>query len=522
MLKPLLDASAFAFVKEQQSNALTRLNRGIEKESLRVTPDGYLSQRPHPETWGSALTNSYLTTDYSEALPELITPVSKDPAAPRRWLNDIHQFMYQDMDGEVLWAGSMPCIMTKEDEVPLADYGSSNVGQMKHVYRRGLGYRYGRYMQTIAGVHYNFSLPDDFWPAYQNYKNTNEDLSSFISKEYLGLIRNYLRYCWVLPYFFGASPAICKSFMKGRAGSLLEDYSDCTLMGKHATSLRMSDLGYQNNAQSKFTICHNDINDYIDALEQAIRTPDEFYQELGVKVDGEYRQLNANLLQIENEYYAKIRPKRVIHSGERPTLALKRGGVEYIEVRSLDLNPFDPVGISQYQIDFLDVFLLFCLLQESKDLSQRENAENDENFKRVVNFGRKPDLHLLMHNRSVSLKEVAKNIVNEMLPVAELLNDANQTKAYTEALDKIKPMIDDPEATLSGQFMQQLKATDKGYYNFVYQLSDGYKKEFLKQPINQINRHLFAEEATASMQKQKEIEANDIMTFEQYLENYFK
>ncbi|WP_251359334.1 glutamate--cysteine ligase [Kangiella sp. TOML190] len=522
MLTPKLDKKAFEFVRDEQSDALTRLNRGIEKESLRVTTKGYLSTRAHPESWGAALTNNYLTTDYSEALPELITPVSTDPQAPRRWLKDIHQFMYQDMADEVLWAGSMPCIMTREEDVPLADYGNSNVGQMKHIYRRGLGYRYGRYMQTIAGVHYNFSLPEDFWPAYQRFKQNSDPLPDFISKQYLGLIRNYLRYCWLLPYLFGASPAICKSFMKGRAGSLLEEFSECTLMGRYATSLRMSDLGYQNNAQSKFSISHNDINDYIEALEKAIRTKDDFYAELGVKVDGEYRQLNANLLQIENEYYAKIRPKRVIYSGERPTQALKRGGVQYVEVRSLDLNPFDSVGFSQLQIDFMDIFLLFCLLQESKDLSDRENAENDENFRRVVNFGRKPDLHLLMHNRSVSLKATSLDIFEQMKPIAELLDAKSRNNHYSVALKAVTEMAQDPNKTLSGQFMQQLSASGKGYYGFVYGLSDGYKQEFSKESLPDERRHFFMEEAQASIQKQKEIETAEHVSFDQYLESYFK
>lgn len=522
MLKPELDIKAFQFVKEQQAEALTRLNRGIEKESLRVTADGELSKRKHPESWGSALTHSYLTTDYSEALPELITPVSTDRAAPRQWLFDIHQYMYQDMSDEVLWAGSMPCIMTKEQDVPLAEYGSSNVAQMKYVYRKGLGYRYGRYMQTIAGVHYNFSMPEDFWPEYQKFKNNSDDLATFISKQYLGLIRNYLRYCWLLPYLFGASPAICKSFIDSRAASLLDDYSDCTLMGKDATSLRMSDLGYQNNAQSKFTICHNDINDYIDALEQAIRTKDDFYEELGVKVDGEYRQLNANLLQIENEYYAKIRPKRVINSGERPTQALKRSGVQYVEVRSLDLNPFDPLGISQSQIDFLDTFLLFCLLQDSKDLSSRENSENDENFKRVVNHGRKEDLNLLMHNRSIPLKEVAENVFSQMRPIAELMDEVNETKNYSLALDQACEMGRDPSLTLSGQFMQQLKDSNKGYFGVIYELSKTYKKEFLAQELPQSTKELFVKEAQVSFQKQRKIEKEDTISFDEYLMNYFK
>ncbi|NVK21131.1 MAG: glutamate--cysteine ligase [Kangiellaceae bacterium] len=521
MREPKLDMAALAYVQAEAVECLTQLNRGIEKESLRVTPDGYLSNRTHPQSWGAALTNEYITTDYSEALPELITPVTQDRLAPRQWLHDIHQFLYQDMANEVLWAGSMPCILTKEEDVPLADYGTSNVGMMKHIYRRGLGYRYGRYMQTIAGVHYNFSLPEDFWQGYQEFKQNKDSLKDFISAEYLGLIRNYLRYCWLLPYLFGASPTICKSFLKGRGGSLLEDFTDCTMYGPHATSLRMSDLGYQNNAQSKFTICHNTIEDYIEALEKAIRTKDEFYSELGVKVDGEYRQLNDNLLQIENEYYAKIRPKRVINSGERATQALKRGGVQYVEVRSLDLNPFDPVGISQSQIDFLDVFLLFCLLQESKNLSERENAENDENFRRVVNFGRKPDLNLLMCNRSISLQQAALDIFDQMRPVAIMMDKANSTNAYTLALSEVTEMANHAQKNYSSRFLEGLQQSNLGYFGYTMQLSQQHKSYFRRESISEAVQNLFEQEAKTSVEKQKQIEQSDNISFEQYLERYF-
>ena len=521
MREPTLDKDALAFFDKSSSDCLRRLNRGIEKESLRVTPDGYLSSRPHLKSWGSALTNEYLTTDYSEALPELITPVTHDRLAPRKWLFDIHQFMAKGLDNEVLWAGSMPCILTKEEDVPLADYGSSNVGMMKHIYRRGLGYRYGRYMQTIAGVHYNFSMPEDFWPEYQVYQKNTQQLKDFISDQYLGLIRNYLRYCWLLPYLFGASPTICKSFLKGRTGSMLEEFSECTSYGPYATSLRMSDLGYQNNAQAKFSICHNHINDYVAALEKAIRTPDEFYSELGVKVNGEYRQLNDNLLQIENEYYAKIRPKRVILSGERATQALMRGGVQYVEVRSLDLNPFDAVGISQTQIDFLDIFLLFCLLQESKNLSERENAENDENFRRVVNYGRKPNLSLLMCNRSVDLKMVAHDIFSQMKPIADLMNKVNDTDAYSVALDELSKMVDDPNQTYSGQFIANLQASGKGYFGYTMELSNQHRQSFLNKEYDTVAQQLLEQEAQQSIQKQQQIENNDKVSFEQYLEQYF-
>ena len=521
MFEPKLNRSALSFIESEAAESLTRINRGVEKESLRVTPDGYLSKRPHPKEWGSALTNQYITTDYSEALPELITPVAQGREAPRKWLDDIHSYIYQHMDDEVLWVGSMPCIMTKEDDVPLAEYGSSNVGMMKHVYRRGLGYRYGRYMQTIAGVHYNFSLPDEFWPSYQQFYGDSSELQDFISNQYLGLIRNYLRYCWLLPYLFGASPAICKSFMKGEGGAFLTEDSDGTMYGDYSTSLRMSDLGYQNNAQAKFSIRHNDLHEYTAELERAIRTPDEFYQELGVKVDGEYRQLNANLLQIENEYYAKIRPKRVIKSGERPTQALNRAGVQYIEVRSLDLNPFDPVGISQSQVDFLDVFMLFCLLQESKNQSDRENAENDENFRRVVYYGRKPDLNLLRNNRSLPLKEASLQIFEEMRPVAVLLDKCNHTRAYTKALSEAIEMAKDPSKTLSGLYYDAIKRSGKGYFGYTMELSTKAQQQFLSQTVEPQIQELFAKEAEKSIIDQQLIEKSETLSFEEYLEQYF-
>lgn len=521
MFEPKLNRSALAFIESDATDCLTRINRGVEKESLRVTPEGYLSQRPHPEEWGSALTNQYITTDYSEALPELITPVSTGREEPRKWLDDIHRYIYQHMGEEVLWVGSMPCIMTKEDDVPLANYGSSNVGMMKHVYRRGLGYRYGRYMQTIAGVHYNFSLPEDFWPKYQEFNGSDLALKDFISDQYLGLTRNYLRYCWLLPYLFGASPAICKSFTKGEGGEFLTTSPDGTMYGEYATSLRMSDLGYQNNAQAKFSIRHNDLHEYTAELERAIRTPDEFYQELGVEVDGEYRQLNANLLQIENEYYAKIRPKRVINSGERPTQALNRAGVQYVEIRSLDLNPFDPVGISQSQVDFLDVFILFCLLQDSKNQSDRENAENDENFRRTVYYGRKPDLNLLRNNRSMPLKEASLSIFEEMRPVAVLLDKCNDTRAYTKALSEAIEMANDPSKTFSGLYYDKIKRSGQGYFGYTMELSSKAQQEFLSKTVDQRTQDLFAHEAEKSIVEQKTLEESETLSFAQYLEQYF-
>ncbi|MFB3125581.1 MAG: glutamate--cysteine ligase, partial [Woeseiaceae bacterium] len=210
---------------------------GIEKESLRVQLDGYLSARPHPESLGSALTNRFITTDFSEALLEFITPSFSNTWEALRFLCDIHQFSYDAMGDELLWATSMPCRIPEDWEIPLAYYGESNVGRMKTIYRNGLGYRYGRTMQTIAGVHFNYSLPTTFWPIYKEMEQSRSAEDEFRSDAYLGLVRNFQRFGWLVLYLFGASPAVCKSFGEG-SGPEMESLNGETLYEPFGTSLR--------------------------------------------------------------------------------------------------------------------------------------------------------------------------------------------------------------------------------------------------------------------------------------------
>ena len=297
--------------------------RGVEKEALRIDLAGYLSQSSHPDALGSALTNRFITTDFSEALLEFVTPAYVTTWEALRCICDIHQFTYENLGDELLWAASMPCRIPEESRIPLARYGSSNVGQMKTTYRRGLGYRYGRNMQTIAGVHFNYSLPLPFWAVFQDLLDDDRDADVFRSERYMGLVRNVRRSGWILLYLFGASPALCRSFDVDAAD--LEALNPETLFAPWATSLRMSDLGYTNESQGRICIGLNSVDDYIHDLSAAMRTPDPNYERIGVKVDGSWRQLSANQLQIENEYYSPIRPKRVARSGERPTAAAYSG-----------------------------------------------------------------------------------------------------------------------------------------------------------------------------------------------------
>ncbi|MEJ2058143.1 MAG: hypothetical protein P8X39_09935, partial [Desulfofustis sp.] len=244
---------------------------GIEKEGLRVDESGALALSRHPESLGSALTNSYITTDFSESLLELITPVYKDPREALQFLQDLHGFTCRQIGPELIWAGSMPGDIPDSSLIPIARYGSSNIGRMKYVYRVGLMHRYGKMMQSIAGIHYNFSLPDDFWQAYQQMLKASGPLQAFRSASYFRMIRNFRRYSWLLVYLFGASPALCESFLE-KEPHRLQKLHDQTFYLPWATSLRMSDLGYSTKVQASLNICFNHLNTYLKSLYNAVQT----------------------------------------------------------------------------------------------------------------------------------------------------------------------------------------------------------------------------------------------------------
>ena len=235
--------------------------KGIEKESLRISKDGFIAQTPHPKALGSALTHPYITTDYSEALIELITPPFADIKDTLDYLHNIHQFVYEHLDNEILLGASMPCGIDGDESIPIAEYGSSNIGRMKHVYRHGLWHRYGRTMQSIAGIHFNYSVPEALWPVLHKEKNSQLNLEQFTADAYFGLIRNFQRMGWLILYLFGASPAICKNFFNSRPALArqFEEFDNGTLYHPYATSLRMSDIGYKSKNQASLKIDYNSI-----------------------------------------------------------------------------------------------------------------------------------------------------------------------------------------------------------------------------------------------------------------------
>ena len=495
--------------------------KGIEKESLRVSPDGHLADTPHPLGLGSPLTNRFITTDFSEALLEFVTP-----AVPKTWealrdLCDIHQFSYQHLGDELLWVNSMPCKIPADPGIPLARYGSSNVGRMKTIYRNGLGYRYGRAMQTIAGLHFNYSLPEAFWPVWQALEQDSSDPDAFRSAAYLGMIRNFRRTGWLILYLFGTSPALCKSF-SGAASANMPELDRMTVYEPFATSLRMSDLGYSNKTQARLNISLNSLDEYIADLSRAISTLEPKYEKIGVKVNGEYRQLNANQLQIENEYYSPIRPKRVAHSGERPTAALRRGGIEYVEVRSLDLNVFDPVGINQNVMRFVETLLVYCLLDDSPPLDDAGWDEFAANHTLTAKRGRDPALQLRRDGKDIGLKAWADELFPGILAVAELLDSSTGGNEYVQAVNAQAELIANPELTPSARLLNELRTAECSFFEFAQAAARGHRDYFASLvPLPQERAELFSKEAAESLQRQRAIEEADSIGFDEYLAAYF-
>lgn len=482
---------------------LRGIRRGVEKESLRALPSGLLAMTSHPQALGSALTHPHITTDFSESQVELITSVHADPDACVEQLTQIQQFTLRAMGDERLWVSSMPCCLPEDDAIPIGQYGSSNVGQSKSVYRMGLGHRYGRRMQTISGIHYNWSLPD------------------VSSEQYFGLIRNFRRHAFLLLYLFGASPAVCSSFVAGRQHQL-QPLSSGTMYLPYATSLRMGRLGYQSDAQSSLAVSYNSLEGYAHSLHGALTKPYAPYEAIGVKAaDGSYNQLATTLLQIENEFYGTIRPKRVTFAGERPLHALRERGVEYVEVRLMDLDPFEVVGINSQTMRFLDVFLLHCLSSVSAPDTPQEIAAVARNQHAVAERGREPGLQLQRGDAMVELKAWGEELLSGMLPYAQALDATHGGSQYQDALRAAEHGLQHPDTLPSARVLREITERHEGsFVSFVRAQSEQTRAAMLQAPVAADAAAGFAAESQKSWDAQRAIEAADTMPFGIYLQEY--
>jgi glutamate--cysteine ligase len=482
---------------------LKGMRRGIEKESLRATADGALAMTPHPKALGAALTHPHITTDYSESQVELITGVHATPESCLDELLNIHQYTYRAMGEEMLWVSSMPCNLPADENIPIGRYGSSNVGRAKSVYRMGLAHRYGRRMQTISGIHYNWSLPE------------------VTSEQYFALIRNFRRQAFLLLYLFGASPAVCSNFVAGRKHEL-QRLESGTLYMPHGTSLRMGRLGYQSEAQASLAVSYNSLDGYAASLHEALTKPYPAYEAVGiVNPGGEYNQLATSLLQIENEFYGTIRPKRVTHIGERPLHALRERGVEYVEVRLLDLDPFVPIGITAQTLRFLDVFLLHCLLSDSPPDTPQEIAALGRNQHKTAAFGRQPGLLLERGHGEVPLVEWGAELLQAFAPIAAVLDATHGTTEYADALRSARSRLEDPDLLPSARVLEVMEQDfGDSFTAFGCARSKQTRKDLLALPFGEGQHAKFVALSEQSVVDQQAIEAADRIPFETFRQQY--
>lgn len=513
-----------AFLEIKDKSIFAQSLIGLEKETLRVSHEGGLAQTAHPLALGSALTHPHITTDYSEALLEIVTPPSQDIPTVLKFLSDTQNFIYNKLDDELLWATSMPCVVAGETSIPLAKYGSSNSGLMKTIYRRGLGHRYGRVMQVIAGVHFNFSFSENFWPVFFeiNDKNNKATQQELISEKYFSLLRNLQRFGWLIPYLFGASPAVCKSFLQGKETTLLP-FNETTYYEPFATSLRMGDIGYQNNKESEVGVVadYNSLNSYIKSLQHAVETPCPEYKKIGLEVDGVYQQLNVNILQIENEYYSTVRPKQIINQYEMPTEALRTRGVQYVELRSLDVNASHPLGINEEQLYFLETLMLFCLSHESPSIDEKELKEIDRNEMLTAHQGRDPTLKLKRNGEDISIKEWGGEILDAMQGFALLLDEVHGCNDYSNSLNKQKLAVADPQNTPSAKMLDEMREKGEGFYQYAMRMSKQHHEAFLKEKLSAEQSQFYENLTISSLAQQKQIEDSDVLPFATFLERYF-
>ena len=488
-------------------------NIGIEKESLRVTKTS-IAQSPHFKSLGSALCNKYITTDFSEALLELITPPLTNNKDAISFLDDLHHFIHKNIKEELLWPYSMPPFFQDNSHIPIAYYGSSNSAKFKMTYRKGLSHRYGRGMQAIAGIHFNYSFSEKFWPLYFSNSTIKDNISNR-NDIYFRTLRNIHRFNWLILYLFGSSPIVSENFKKETSNTSIK-YKDCYFFPE-STSMRMSDMGYQNYYQKDLLVSLNSLSEYLDDLKSATRTISKNFFLPRKFIDGLETQLNNNLLQIEDEYYANSRPKTSDDSEQRLIKKLRDNGVNYIELRSLDLDPMENTGINLETIYFLEAFVIYCTLKSSRFIGNSEYEECKRNELLVSHSGRKKDLSLSKNGENILLKDWAFIILEEMKPILELLGCPSNN------LDSYYSMITNEEQTKSAIFLNNFLDSNLTFHEYISSLAINNKKEYVSR-AKQMNNiwDLIQGEINNSSRQQNAIEAEDQQNFQTYLSNYFQ
>lgn len=431
---------------ELESEDIRQANFGIEREGLRVTPDGHLALTPHPKAFGDKLSHPFITTDFSESQIEMITPTFSTVEEVYQFLCALYQLTVSELKEEYLWPQSMPCTIEADQDIPIAMFSDNLEGNVAMNYRQHLLKKYGGKRQLISGLHYNFSFSETFIQKLYENQTTDLDYRLFKDQIYLKVVRNYIRHRWLLIYLLGASPIVDESYCT-ECQTSSKEVAPHSYTRSGAVSFRNSACGYQNH--TPIYVDYQDVERYVQSLNQYIES-------------GEIASFK--------EFYSPIRLKA--KDPHHLMESLMKDGIEYLEIRSIDLNPFEPAGISLVDLQFIHLFILFLLEEEEVE---DENWQKDatENERLVAVDGLQNELKLIRNSERVSFSEWALDILTKMKKINEMFS-----LGLESILEQKQNQILNPDQTLSAQMVQLVTKSD--YVSANLELAKAHKAAILE------------------------------------------
>lgn len=449
-----LDKSLLKIIKDKNlEDYFIRANFGLEKENVRVNERGELALSKHPKAFGDREENPYIKTDFSESQLEMVTPACETLEEVYSFICNLNKIVSLELlkRGEFLWPQSNPPVLPRDDkDIPITKLKNRE----EEIYRERLSEKYGRKKQVISGIHYNFSFKDDFIKFLYEELNKGESFRNFKDSLYLKMARNFQKYHWLLIYLTGASPVFHESYIEEirKNGDVLGEDSYYI---KDDTSLRNSIYGYKNKRD--YYVSYNSIEEYIKDIEALVRDKE---------------------IQNVKEYYNPIRLKTLGYEDMLEGLVKK--GIDYLEVRLLDLDPLSVEGISQDTLYLVHLFMIYTLLKENKEISYREQEEFFKNHDIAALRGREEKAFIYEDGEKILLAKKGKEIIEEFKEIVDNLFSENES--FKNALNLAVDRINNERETLSYKLVKGIEKD--GYINFHMNLAKKYLEDFKKKEFN--------------------------------------
>lgn len=424
-------------------------NFGIEKESVRVKKDGRLADTPHPEIFGDKAKHPFITVDFSESQMELITPAEKSVKEAYDFLRNIHEVVSMNLKDEYLWSQSVPPILPDDKDIPIAKFPQN---RELEIYREKLGEKYGRKKQLLSGIHFNFSFDDEFLEELYTLLKPSEDFKEFKNEIYLKISRNYFKYGWMIIYLLGASPVVHETYLQ-KCLDKMKKYNGETYYFEDIVSFRNSSCGYRN--KDEFFVDYKNVESYIESLNNLI---------------------NQNIISSPKEYYSPIRLKT--KNTKEILNELKNSGVEYLEFRSIDLNPFSKIGIEELDLEFLHLFILFLYLKDDEEFTEKDYFRYLKNQELLANNGNSKDFKLICcEDTEVSPRDYS------LILIEEIEKELKNIEAFTEKDRKILEFQRNKILSKSLYTEAVLKGVkEKGFVDLHIGLAEKYLEEMKSTP----------------------------------------